>query len=75
MLPQTLVKIVYENNDFNSENRKESSEKTKSLSREQHKEEAPSIYDGGGFDGSSSHSRLGRDIKVIGKISSKGALN
>ena len=60
---------------FNSwKNRKENSEKTKSLKRVPHEEEGTRVFAGSGFDGSSSPSLLGRDIKVIGKISSKGAL-
>ena len=60
---------------FNSwKNRKENSEKTKSLIRAPHKEANTSVFADKGFNGSSSHSLLGKDIKVVGKISSKGAL-
>ena len=60
---------------FNSwKNRKANSEKTKSLSKQPHQEERASIFSGSEFEGSSSPSLLGKEIKVIGKITSKGAL-
>ena len=55
-------------------NRKANSEKTKSLSKQPHQEESASIFSGSEFEGSSSPSLLGKEIKVIGKITSKGAL-
>ena len=59
---------------FNSwKNRKAKSEKTKSLPKQPPQEETV-IFSGSGFEGSSSPSLLGKEIKVIGKISSKGAL-
>ena len=60
---------------FNSwKNRKENSEKTKSSPKQPYQEESASIFSGSEFDGSSSPSLLGKEIKVIGKITSKGAL-
>ena len=60
---------------FNSwKNRKANSEKTKSLPKQPHKEESAGIFSESGFDDSSSPSLLGKEIKVIGKITSKGAL-
>ena len=60
---------------FNSwKNRKANSEKTKSLLKEPHQDESDGIFSGSEFDGSSSPSLLGKEIKVIGKITSKGAL-
>ena len=60
---------------FNSwKNRKANSEKTKSSSKQPHQEESASIFSGSEFEGSSSPSLLGKEIKVIGKITSKGAL-
>ena len=55
-------------------NRKENSEKTKSTTVEPNKEERKSIFSENGFDDSSSPSLLGKEIKVVGKITSKGAL-
>ena len=54
--------------------RKANSEKTKSLLKEPHQDESDGILSGSEFDGSSSPSLLGKEIKVIGKITSKGAL-
>ena len=60
---------------FNSwKNRKANSEKTKSLPQQPHQEESASIFSGNEFKGSLSPSLLGKDIKIIGKITSKGAL-
>ena len=60
---------------FNSwKNRKANSEKTKSLSKHPHQEESAGTFSGSEFEGSSSPSLLGKEIKVIGKITSKGAL-
>ena len=60
---------------FNSwKNRKTNSEKTKSFPTVPLEEENTSIFSGSGFDGSTSPSLLGREIKVVGKITSKGAL-
>ena len=60
---------------FNSwKNRKAKPEKTKSLSKQPHQEESASIFSGSEFEGNSSPSLLGKEIKVIGKITSKGAL-
>ena len=60
---------------FNSwKNRKANSEKTKSLPKQPHREQSDSIFSGNEFEGSSSPSLLGKEIKVIGKITSKGAL-
>ena len=60
---------------FNSwKNRKANSEKKKSLPNQPHQEESASIFSGSAFEGSSSPSLLGKEIKVIGKITSKGAL-
>ena len=60
---------------FNSwKNRKANFEKTKSLLKEPHQDESDSIFSGSEFEGSSSPSFLGKEIKVIGKITSKGAL-
>ena len=60
---------------FNSwKNRKANSEKKKSLPRQTHQEESASIFSGSEFEGSSSPSLLGKEIKVIGKVTSKGAL-
>ena len=60
---------------FNSwKNRKANSEKTKSLLKEPHQDESDGIFSGSEFEGSSSPSLLGKEIKVIGKITSKGAL-
>ena len=59
---------------FNSwKNRKANSEKTKSLPQA-HQEESDGIFSGSDFGGGSSPSLLGKEIKVIGKITSKGAL-
>ena len=60
---------------FNSwKNRKANSEKAKSLPKQPHQEESDGVFAGSEFDGNSSPSLLGREIKVIGKITSKGAL-
>ena len=60
---------------FNSwKNKKTNSEKAKSLQIAPNQEESTSIFSEGGFDDASSPSLLGREIKVIGKITSKGAL-
>ena len=60
---------------FNSwKNRKANSEKTKSLPKQPHHEESASIFSGNEFKGSLSPSLLGKDIKIVGKITSKGAL-
>ncbi len=55
-------------------NRKANPDKTKSFTKQQQKEDSTSILSGSGFDGTSSPSLLGKEIKIIGKISSKGAL-
>ena len=55
-------------------NRKANSEKPKSLSKQPNLEESASIFSGSEFEGSSSPSLLGKEIKVIGKITSQGAL-
>ena len=55
-------------------NRKVNSEKTKSLPKQPHQEESTGIFSGSEFEGSSSPSLLGKEMKVIGKITSKGAL-
>ena len=54
--------------------RKANSEKTKSLPTQSTQEESSGIYSGSEFEGSSSPSLLGKEIKIIGKITSKGAL-
>ena len=60
---------------FNSwKNRKANSEKKKSLSKQSHQEERDGIFSGSEFEGGSSPSLLGKEIKVVGKITSKGAL-
>ena len=60
---------------FNSwKNRKANSEKKKSLSKQSHQEERDGIFSESEFEGGSSPSLLGKEIKVIGKITSKGAL-
>ena len=60
---------------FNSwKNRKANSEKMKSLTKQPHQEESASIFSESDFEGSSSPSLLGKEIKVIGKITSRGAL-
>ena len=60
---------------FNSwKNRKANSEKSKSSPKHPHQEESTGIFSGSEFEGSSSPSLLGKEIKVIGKITSKGAL-
>ena len=55
-------------------NRKVTSEKTKSLAKEQQQEESTNIFSESRLDGGPSPSLLGKEIKVIGKIVSKGAL-
>ena len=60
---------------FNSwKNRKANSEKTKSLPKQPHREQSDSIFSTSEFEDSSSPSLLGKEIKIIGKITSKGAL-
>ncbi len=60
---------------FNSwKNRKANSEKTKSLPKQPHQAHGASIFSGSDFEDSSSPSLLGKEIKVIGKITSKGAI-
>ena len=60
---------------FNSwKNRKANSEKKKSLPKQPNQEESASIFSGSAFEGSSSPSLLGKEIKIIGKITSEGAL-
>ena len=60
---------------FNSwKNRKANSEKTESLSKQPHQEESDGIFSGSEFEESSSPSLLGKEIKIIGKITSEGAL-
>ena len=60
---------------FNSwKNRKTNSEKKKSLPKQTHQGESASIFSGSDFDGSSSPSLLGKEIKGGGNITSKGAL-
>ena len=60
---------------FNSwKNRKANSEKTKSLPKQRHQEESPGIFSQSDFEGSSSPSLLGKEIKVVGKITSRGAI-
>ena len=55
-------------------NRKANSDKSKSLPKQPKQEESVGIFSGSEFEGSSSPSLLGKEIKVIGKITSKGAL-
>ena len=55
-------------------NRKANSEKTKSLSEEPHQQESASIFSGSELDGSLSPSLLGKEIKIVGEITSKGAI-
>ena len=60
---------------FNSwKNRNKNSKKKKSLPKDPHKEKSTSIFSGSEFEDSSSPSLLGKEIKIIGKITSKGAL-
>ena len=60
---------------FNSwKNRKANTEKTKSLPKEPHQKKSVSIFPGSEFEDSPSPSLLGKEIKIIGKITSKGAL-
>ena len=60
---------------FNSwKNRKANSEKSKPLQKQTHQEEGVGIFSESEFEGSSSPSLLGKEIKVVGKITSKGAL-
>ena len=60
---------------FNSwKNRKANTEKTKSLPKEPHQKKSASIFPGSEFEDRPSPSLLGKEIKVIGKITSKGAL-
>ncbi len=54
--------------------RKTNSEKMKSLPKQPHQEESDGIFSGSDFEASSSPSLLGKEIKVIGKITSRGAL-
>ena len=61
---------------FNSwKNRKANSEKTKSLPKEPDQEESASIFSGTEFEDSSSPSLLGKEIKIVGKISSEALFN
>ena len=55
-------------------NRKENSERAETSTVKPNKEERISIFYENGLDENSSPSLLGREIKVIGKITSKGAL-
>ena len=60
---------------FNSwKNRKAKSEKTKKSMKDSHQDEGASDFSESEFKGSSSPSLLGSKIKVIGKITSEGAL-
>ena len=60
---------------FNSwKNRKANTDKTKLAPKEQHSQDSNIVFAGSEMDSSSSPSLLGREIKIIGKISSKGAL-
>ena len=60
---------------FNSwKNRRIKPDNKKSLAKEKHEKESTKIISEGTFDDSSSHSLLGREIKITGKISSTGAL-
>ena len=60
---------------FNSwKKRKVNSDNTKSLSKNASKEENNFNFNGIGLDGDNSPSLLSKEIKIIGKISSKGAL-
>ena len=60
---------------FNAwKNRRENSERAEPSTVKPNKEERTSIFYENGFDENSSPSLLGREIKVIGKITSKGAL-
>lgn len=55
-------------------NRKANSDKTKSFTKETVEEESSNIFSKSSSNSNSSPSLLGREIKIIGKISSKGAL-
>ena len=55
-------------------NRKENSDKTKSFAKESVEEDSTNNFSTSSSNSSSSPSLLGREIKIIGKISSKGAL-
>ena len=55
-------------------NRKENSDKTKSFTKESVEEDSTNNFSTSSSNSSSSPSLLGREIKIIGKISSKGAL-
>ena len=60
---------------FNSwKNRKANAEKKKSSPKELHEDDGTSIFSESDFEGSGSPSLLGKEIKVVGKITSKGAL-
>ena len=60
---------------FNAwKNRRVNSERAEPSTVKPNKEERTSIFYENGFDENSSPSLLGREIKVIGKITSKGAL-
>ena len=50
------------------------SDKTKSFNGETTQEESNDNFNGGGLDGLNAPSLLGKDIKIYGEISSKGAL-
>ena len=54
--------------------RKANSEKSKSLQKQPQQEESAGIFSGSESEDSSSPSLLGKEIKVIGEITSKGAL-
>ena len=60
---------------FNSwKNRKANSDKAESFPKEQREADTTNTYSGSSFHETSTSSLLGKDIKVNGKISSKGAL-
>ena len=60
---------------FNSwKNRKANSDKRKSLPKQPYQEASAGIFSESDFESGSSPSLLGKEIKVIGKITSKGAL-
>ena len=55
-------------------NKKVNSDQTKSFAKEKLEKESANMFSEESFDSSSSPSLLGKEIKIIGKISSKGAL-
>ena len=55
-------------------NRKANSDKRKSLPKQPYQEASAGIFSESDFESGSSPSLLGKEIKVIGKITSKGAL-